>query len=135
MDLTAPIDSLMAASDVGGVYSISENGGALDEDDFFMLLMTELLNQDPLDPMDNTEFIAQLAQLETLNETVDLNENVRTLQMLQATSLVGKQVEAIGPYGEQVEGVVTEVWFVDSETWLTIDDEVTVNIDYVVRIF
>ena len=135
MDLAAAIDSFAVAAATGGDYAASVSGSTLDEEDFFMLLITELLNQDPLDPMENTEFISQLAQLETLNETAELNENVRTMQMLQATSLVGKQVEAVGPNGEHVEGTVTEVWFVDSETWLTVDGDVTVNLEYVVRIF
>lgn len=99
-----------------------------------MLLITELANQDPLDPMSDRDFIEQMAQLNTLSETMDLNENVQTLQMLQATSLVGREVEAVGPSGEHVEGTVTEVWFIDSEPWLMIDDEYMVSLEYVVRI-
>lgn len=125
---------ISAVSNYGGTNAIAENNTQLDESDFLMLLITELSNQDPLDPMSDREFIAQMAQLNTLNETMDLNKNLRTLQMLQATSLVGKEVEAIGPNGEHVEGVVTEVWFIDSEPWLTIDDEVVVSLDYVIRI-
>ena len=106
----------------------------LDESDFLMLLITELSNQDPLDPMSDREFIDQLATLNTLSETTKLNENMLTMQMLQAAELVGREVEAVGPNGEHVEGTVTEVWFIDSEPWLTIDDEAVVALEYVVRI-
>ena len=106
----------------------------LDESDFLMLLITELSNQDPLDPMSDREFIEQLASLNTLSETTKLNENIQTLQMLQAAQLVGREVEAVGPNGEHVEGIVTEVWFIDSEPWLTIDGEAVVALEYVVRI-
>ena len=99
-----------------------------------MLLITELSNQDPLDPMSDREFIDQLATLNTLSETTKLNENMLTLQMLQAAELVGREVEAVGPNGEHVEGTVTEVWFIDSEPWLTIDGEAVVALEYVVRI-
>ena len=115
-------------------YSATTSSNALGEADFLMLLITELANQDPLDPMDDREFIAQMAQLNTLSETTQLNENIRTMQMLQAASLVGRTVEAVGPNGEEVEGTVTEVWFVDSEAYLSIDGEVAVSLDYVVRI-
>ena len=125
---------------ISGVSGVSGNTGGvsgnatLDESDFLMLLITELSNQDPLDPMSDREFIEQLASLNTLNETTKLNENMLTMQMLQAAELVGREVEAVGPNGEHVEGIVTEVWFIDSEPWLTIDGEAVVALEYVVRI-
>lgn len=121
-----------ASAQTGGLTSVT--GAELDEDDFLMLLVTEMMNQDPLDPMTDREFIQQMAQLNTLSETIELNENLQTMQMLQASSLVGREVEAIGPYGESVKGAVTEVWFVDSQPYLVIDDEYVVSLDYVVTI-
>lgn len=118
---------------VGGASIISDNS-TLDESDFLMLLITELANQDPLDPLDDRDFIEQMAQLNTLSETIELNENVVTSQMLEATALVGREVEAVGPNGEHVQGTVTEVWFIDNEPWLTIDEEAVVSLEYVVRI-
>ncbi len=115
-------------------YSLVSGNTELDESDFLMLLITELANQDPLDPLADRDFIAQMAQLNTLNQTVELNENVQTMQWLQAASLVGHEVEAIGPYGESIEGVVSEVWFIDSQPYLVIDDETVVSLDYVVTI-
>jgi flagellar basal-body rod modification protein FlgD len=130
--------NVMAAAAPGAgteaTYATASGGNQLGEVDFLMLLITELANQDPLDPMDDREFIAQMAQLNTLNQTTQLNENIRTMQMLQAASLVGRTVEAVGPHGEQVEGTVTEVWFVDSEAYLSVDGETAVKLEYVVRI-
>jgi len=117
-----------------GATTVTGSNSMLDESDFLMLLITELANQDPLDPMDDREFIQQMAQLNTLSETIALNENIQTLQMIQAASLVGHEVEAVGPNGEHVQGNVTEVWFIDSEPWLTIDGEAVVSFEYVVRI-
>ncbi len=125
---------ISAVSNDGGTPSVVTEGSMLDETDFLMLLITQLSNQDPLDPLDDRDFIQQMAQLNTLSETIDMNENIQTLQMLEAASLVGREVEVIGPNGEHIEGTVTEVWFIDSEPWLTIDEEVVVNLDYVVRI-
>lgn len=131
------MDIMALAAPVAGTeatYSAATASNQLDEADFLMLLITELANQDPLDPMNDREFIAQMAQLNTLNQTTQLNENIRTMQMLQAASLVGRTVEAVAPNGEHVEGVVTEVWFVDSEAYLSVDGETAVSLEYVVRI-
>jgi flagellar basal-body rod modification protein FlgD len=110
------------------------DNATLDQSDFLGLLITELANQDPLDPLEDRDFIAQMAQLNTLSETMELNDNVVTTQMLQSAALVGREVEAVGPNGEHAEGTVTEVWFIDNEPWLTIDNEAVVSLDYVVRI-
>ena len=136
MDFTAAMNPLAIApaSNAGGANSVTIGGSQLDESDFLMLLVAELMNQDPLDPMSERDFIAQMAQLNTLNETMTLNENIRTMQMLQATSLVGRDVEAIGSQGGHVEGAVTEVWFIDSEAWLVIDEEILVSLKDVARI-
>ncbi|GAB4333762.1 MAG: flagellar hook assembly protein FlgD [Candidatus Abyssubacteria bacterium] len=135
------VDPMLSASSVmtspvqtSGSYSLVSGNSELDETDFLMLLITELANQDPLDPLADRDFINQMAQLNTLSQTIELNENMQTMQSLQATSLVGREVEAIGPYGESVEGVVTEVWFIDSKPYLVIDEETVVSLDYVVTV-
>lgn len=122
-----------AASGSAASSSVMANQ-QLGETDFLMLLITELMNQDPLDPLADRDFIAQMAQLNTLNETVDLNEGIRTVQMLQAAGLVGRSVEAIGPDGERVVGVVTEVRFIDSEPWLVVNNEVAVSLNDTIRV-
>ncbi len=123
----------IAGSSGAGATIVSDNA-RLDESDFLMLLITQLANQDPLDPLDDREFIQQMATLNTLSETMDMNENIQVQNRIQAASLVGHEVEAIGPNGEHVEGIVTEVWFIDNEPWLTIDEDAVVSLEYVIRI-
>lgn len=122
-----------AASESAASSSVVANQ-QLGDTDFLMLLITELMNQDPLDPLADRDFIAQMAQLNTLNETVALNEGIRTVQMLQAAGLVGRSVEAIGPDGGRVVGVVTEVRFIDSEPWLVVNNEVVVSLNDTIRV-
>ncbi|WP_419708901.1 flagellar hook assembly protein FlgD [Pseudomonas sp. NFX224] len=76
---------------------------ALGKDAFLQLLVTQLKNQNPLEPQDNGEFVAQLAQfsslegITTLNDTVSgLASNYNSSQALQASSLVGRSVIAPG---------------------------------------
>lgn len=76
---------------------------ALGKDAFLQLLVTQLKNQNPLEPQDNGEFVAQLAQfsslegITTLNDTVaGIASNYNSSQALQASSLVGRSVIAPG---------------------------------------
>ena len=69
------------------------------QDEFLKLMIAELNNQNPLDPQDNGEFIAQLAQFSTvegldkLDTTADsMSDGMRSSQALQASSLVGQSV-------------------------------------------
>ncbi len=64
-------------------------GGALDENSFLKLLMTELQNQDPNNAVDDTQFISELAQFSSLQETTNMSEN---LSDAQAVGMIGKTV-------------------------------------------
>lgn len=75
----------------------------MDKDDFLNLLITQLQNQDPLKPTDSTEFTAQLAQFSSLEQLSNVNENLQTLQLFQASinnaqtvSFIGKEITAEG---------------------------------------
>lgn len=72
---------------------------ALGEQDFLQLLVTQLKQQDPLNPMDNTEYISQLAQFSSLEQMTNmssqlgtLNSGISSLEGMDAANLVGKQV-------------------------------------------
>ncbi|MBD1550655.1 flagellar hook assembly protein FlgD [Pseudomonas typographi] len=94
--------STSSTSSTSSSSSSSSTGtDSLGEDTFLKLLVTQLQNQNPLDPQDNSEFVAQLAQfsslegINTLNDTVDsLASNYTSSQALQASSLVGHSVLA-----------------------------------------
>lgn len=54
--------------------------GELDKDAFLKLLTTQLANQDPLNPMEDKEFIAQMAQFSTLEQIQNMNKNLQVSQ-------------------------------------------------------
>ena len=89
----------------------------LGKDDFLKLLLTQLSNQDPLKPMEDKEFIAQLAQFNTLEQMQQVNKNLvdmlTTQTISQASSLIGKLVVA-GAVG----GKVTAVTMVNGQAQL-----------------
>ncbi|MBU3071150.1 flagellar hook assembly protein FlgD [Aestuariicella sp. G3-2] len=90
----------------------------LGKDEFLTLLVTQMNNQNPLEPQDNGEFIAQLAQfsslegIDNLNDTVDgFVSSYQSSAALEATALVGRQVQvrtdtAWMQEGEAFRGVV-----------------------------
>ena len=70
----------------------------LDQNAFLQLLMVQLQNQDPMNPTDNQEFIAQQAQFTQVTELQKLNETLTASNsLLQASSLIGKEVTLIDP--------------------------------------
>ncbi|SMP47251.1 flagellar hook capping FlgD N-terminal domain-containing protein [Anoxynatronum buryatiense] len=55
----------------------SQNNSVLDKDAFLRLLVTQLSNQDPLSPMEDREFIAQMAQFSSLEQMQNLNDSYK----------------------------------------------------------
>lgn len=75
--------------------------GDLGQEDFLKLMVTQFQNQDPFEPMDNGDFLGQLAQFSTVNGIESLNDSFAGLsdslqgeQVLQASNLVGRSVLA-----------------------------------------
>jgi flagellar basal-body rod modification protein FlgD len=80
-------------------------------EDFLRILTTQLNNQDPLKPMDNTQFVAQLAQFTSLQETQQTNDKLDTLLNIQSASqsvgLIGRTVDVSSSGGAQTGHVVS----------------------------
>jgi flagellar basal-body rod modification protein FlgD len=87
-------------------------GGELNKDDFLKILLSQLQHQDPTKPMEDKEFIAQMAQFSTLEQMTNMSTsfgNMATqMQSAQAISLLGKNVELVSN-GQAVAGVVEAV--------------------------
>jgi flagellar basal-body rod modification protein FlgD len=76
----------------------------LGKDDFLKLLITQLSHQDPTQPLEDREFVAQMAQFSTLeqmtNMTGELSKVLGLLARSQAVALLGKTVEIAGADGQ-----------------------------------
>ncbi len=88
-------------------------GQQLGQDAFLKLLMTQLKYQDPMQPMDNTQFVSQMAQFSSLEQMQNLNTNISSqegfTQLTQASGLIGKTVDIQPDSGDAFTGKVTEI--------------------------
>ncbi len=107
----------------------------LDRDAFLQLLVMEMQNQDPLEPMDNGEMIAQLAQFSSLEQMNNLGEsfealsesfsllsgNMDQLNFISAQGMIGRYIEGVDANGEIHEGTVDAVHLDGSIVTLSVD--------------
>lgn len=94
--------SAQGAADLFGTYGAKSTGKSdVDEmqDRFLKLLVTQMKNQDPLNPLDNAQVTTQLAQISTVNGIEKLNSGIEAMassltagQSLQAAGMIGKAV-------------------------------------------
>jgi flagellar basal-body rod modification protein FlgD len=98
--------------------SSSTQTQTLGKDDFLKLLVTQLQNQDPLNPADSTQFVAQLAQFSSLEQLTNVNDNLKTVQLFdqsinnaQAVNFVGKTIKASGSIFELGSGETHEIQY------------------------
>lgn len=119
--------------------------GTLGKDDFMKLLIAQLQNQDPTNPMQDNEFIAQMAQFSSLEQTMNLANSFEKFaeaqnqsQLIQYNSFIGKNIvwheleldeegkEVVGENGKPIikegTGKITSIKFVDGSAVFTLED-------------
>ena len=118
MSIVTGVDPATAVNNAGTTTSTSSTSDLASEEVFLNLLLTQMQNQDPLDPMDNQEFLSQIAQLSTVEQLRTTNSNLETLQLYQmsinnaqSVSLIGKEVTAAGDSITLEESGDTELSF------------------------
>jgi flagellar basal-body rod modification protein FlgD len=121
-------DAVSSVSSTGGTPTTkSQTSGAsgLGKQDFLALLVAQLKNQDPMKPMEDREFITQLAQFSSLESLQNLDKqleaNGSNQLFSQATGVIGKKVTATLADGSSLSGIVTEARLVNATPRLVID--------------
>ena len=120
-----------AALKPGDIYQKGKGTGKgeLDKDSFLKLLVTELRHQDPTNPMNDREFISQMAQFSSLEQMTSMNTSIqnmnRSAKSGEAYALLGKRVAAYNAETDRrVMGVVTSIFYKDNEIKLTVGKEI-----------
>ena len=102
----------VGSTDTSAAASLASSSDAGSADRFLKLLVTQMQNQDPLNPMDNAQVTSQMAQINTVTGIARLNETVQGLttqfvqmQALQGAALVGRDVVVPGNKLDIADGV------------------------------
>lgn len=131
MDNVGPIGNLSELlGDIEDPFAKRAPSTTLGKEAFLLLLTTQLQNQNPLEPMDNQQFVAQMAEFSALEQLQNLNKSFATVALLEASTLIGKEIEAAekGTTNRVISGVVSSVRLVDGKTILQVGDrDVSVN--------
>ena len=97
----------------------------LGQDEFLQLLVTQMRNQDPMKPVSDTEFIAQMAQFSNLEQTKTMSSDIKQLRQStafnQATALMGNQVRLLSGESTFTKGIVTDLTVKDGEVSLIVN--------------
>lgn len=127
-NLTALIKDGQVVQSTASSNSLSSttksSGSNLDKDAFLQLLVAQMKYQDPLEPTDNTEYIAQLASFSELEEMQNLSSS---MDLQRASGLVGKEVvckitNSTTGNSEVVGGTVDYVVYENNKAYVSIND-------------
>ena len=133
----------MATSSTSGISS------EISMDSFLTLFVTQLKNQNPLDPTDNTEFMSQLAQFSTLEQEQQQTGYLESMnsidtaslqldQITMASSFIGKTIkyssDETGATDKTLTGVVEGVKLEKDGTVSFIIDDKSVSISYLIEV-
>lgn len=120
----------MAVDFIGGISQAATTvpdlaQSSMSQQDFLNVMLTQLRFQDPLKPMDNQEFLAQMAQFSSLAQSAQLNGKLDTLLAIeastQAVGMLGKTVEVASRNGGSASvGQVTSLVLSAEGTTMTV---------------
>ncbi len=109
----------------------------LGKDDFLKILITQLTHQNPLEPMEDKEFIAQMAQFSSLEQMTNIAagmENLANFSMINAVSFIDRTVAYVDGDGSVQESVVTGVAFDNGAVVLTLNNDSAIYLDSVIAV-
>lgn len=114
MTVPSVTGSTGTTTDPSGALSMDQLGG----DTFLKLMVAQLRNQDPMNPTDSTQFLAQTAQFTTVEKLTTMADQTTAALTLQrdlgAAGMVGRTVSYTAADGSQAQGAVDSVRFTDT---------------------
>ena len=105
----------------------SDKFSSIGLEQFITLMVTELQNQDPLNPMDNAQLLDQLSNMQSITSTKKLTETLDAVMLGQnlsnAGGLIGKVVNGLTDGGDEVTGTVDKATLAGNIPYLNIGDK------------
>ena len=116
----------------------SSNKLALKTEDFIKMMITQLQQQDPMEPAKNEQLLAQMSQIGQLQSNTQLQESLKGMvlqhQIGSAGNLIGKSVRGLSAEGDPVQGLVNSVRVEDGAVRLELDNGQALSLDRVTSI-
>jgi len=125
------------AIDPIGIYAqatgkvTTEANGKLGKTDFLKLLVAQMRYQDPLEPMKDTEFVAQTAQFSSLEAQLDMNKSMIAVQTM---GMIGRNIMAYAADGSTIMGKVASVDMTAELPAIRLEDNTLVALKDVFRV-
>ncbi|MCD1257816.1 flagellar hook assembly protein FlgD [Paenibacillus athensensis] len=105
--------------------SKQKDNNSLGKDDFLKILITQLKNQDPTQPLQDREFIAQMAQFTSVEQLTNMANEMKSLRQSlgMASSLIGKSISWLATDGSTKSGIVDSITFKDGNQYANVEGE------------
>jgi flagellar basal-body rod modification protein FlgD len=130
--------AISGASSAVESSSISNSYADLSSDEFMKILLSELTNQDPLEPTDSGAVLEQLSSIRSIESQVKLQDSLEALVTQNAISssanMIGKIIAGLDSNNETVTGLVISVRVQDGQPILQLDDGTAIPADRVTEI-
>jgi flagellar basal-body rod modification protein FlgD len=128
----------VGSSNVSSTAASGRKNYELKTEDFIKMMITQLQNQDPMEPAKNQELLAQMSQIGQLQSATTLQESLKGMvvqnQIGSAASLMGKSVKGLDANDDPIEGMVTSVRVEKDSVSLELDNGKTLALSRVTSI-
>lgn len=130
MNVTSATDSTSTSSSTSSTTTTASN--SVDYNTFLQLLVAEMKNQDPTNPMDTSQYMSQFAQMSSVEQAIQTNAKLDTLlsssSLAQAESLIGRTASFTGTDGVDTTGKITSVRIITGGAVATLEDGTQVQL-------
>lgn len=127
------VTAVTGSSSTQSSYDTAASNSLLGKDAFLQILVTELANQDPLEPLDQSEFITQMAQFSQVEQIANIEDNLESLgqfMKFSSSSIIGSDITYADPEDESVRtGTVQSVIFDADNIMVKTGDGVEISLD------
>jgi flagellar basal-body rod modification protein FlgD len=111
---------------------MASSSGQLTANDFINMMVTQLQNQDPLNPTSSSDLLNQMSQIGQLQSSTQLSSSLQTMTLqsniASASNMIGKQIDGLDANGAPLSGQVTAVHVANNQVSLDLDNGKTVDL-------
>ena len=127
------------ASVTGASGFVAKKTKGINAEDFMKIMIKELQQQDPFEPVSSKDLLTQVGQISDLQSATELSKTLKELATNQklgsASSLLGKVVRGVTPNGDELSGMVTAVKLEDDSIYLELDSGERLDLNYVFEVY